>query len=140
MCQQNHNKTKNDRMKPTPTPIELLSSKQQIFRRSLDAYIDAALPHGSISIAMLCIAMGCSATPLQQNIRQVTSLSASSYIAYCRVQKAYQMVSSTKRCLTEISEACGYNSLSYFSKTFHDAFGIMPTNLRQKNLSSNYPE
>lgn len=121
--------------RPTPTPIQLLqlSSKDQVFRRSLDVYIDAALPHGSISVAMLCIAMGCSATPLQRRIRQVTGLSASSYIAYCRVQKAYQLVSTTNLSLTEISVACGYNSLSYFSSTFHNAFGMMPTDLRQKS-------
>lgn len=140
MYQQNHYKTMNESKKSTPIPIEQLSSKEQVFRRSLDAYINAALPHGNISVAMLCIAMGSSSTPLQRRVRQVTGLSVSSYIAYCRVQKAYQMVTTTSHCLTEVSVACGYNSLSYFSKTFHDAFGTMPTDLRQKSQSTNNPE
>jgi len=121
-----------NKQKPAPIPIQQLASKDQVFRRSLDAYIDAAIPHGNISVAMLCIAMGSSATPLQRHIHQVTGLSASSYIAYCRVQKAHRLVTTTDLSLTEVSVACGYNSLSYFSTTFHHAFGMMPTDLRQK--------
>ncbi len=59
-----------------------------------------------------------------------------SYIMDYRLHKACDFLSHTQLSVTETSIACGFNSSSYFSQAFHDAFGCSPREYRNQNLIS----
>ena len=117
---------------PIPEPQPPLTQQEHVFRRSLDAYLDAAIPHGNVSVAMLCIALGTSATPLQRMVRRVTGMTVTAYVAHRRLDLAYRLVTTTSLPLSDVASACGFNSFSYFSTSFRNGLGILPTRLRHK--------
>ena len=47
-----------------------------------------------------------------------------------RIRKAAEMLVSGRAKVTEITEACGFSTPSYFSRTFRTAYGVSPTAFR----------
>lgn len=62
----------------------------------------------------------------QRSIRR----SPMEYVNFYRVQIALEMLTSTNRTITEISEICGFSSLSYFGKVFRQYTGVTPVQYR----------
>lgn len=52
------------------------------------------------------------------------------YVNFYRIQIALEMLTSTTRTITEISEMCGFSSLSYFGKVFRQHTGVTPVQYR----------
>ena len=48
-----------------------------------------------------------------------------------RLQHARVLLTSTNLSIREVSAACGFNSMSYFSQTFLRCFGKRPSEYRQ---------
>ncbi|QAS69295.1 AraC family transcriptional regulator [Oenococcus sicerae] len=55
------------------------------------------------------------------------------YINNFRLYKASKMLNESSNNITEICFACGFNSTSYFIKTFKDQFGVSPKKYRDIN-------
>lgn len=53
------------------------------------------------------------------------------YVRQYRVQKATQLLRTTEMQISEISEICGFQDLSYFTKTFREAKGYAPSVYRR---------
>lgn len=49
-----------------------------------------------------------------------------------RLQKAHQLLNEKTLSLQEISFACGFHSVYYFSRQFHDRYGYSPSEKRRK--------
>jgi LacI family transcriptional regulator len=62
--------------------------------------------------------------------RQQLGTSVQKEIARIRLNEARRLVTTTNMPMKEISKACGYSSLQYFSTSFTHAFGISPSALR----------
>lgn len=77
----------------------------------------AAAAHVSRSEAGRCFKafMGCS--PVEALIRY-------------RLQRAHRCLTDTSRTLQEISDACGFNSVNYFSRQFRRVYGCAPGQVR----------
>lgn len=54
------------------------------------------------------------------------------YVRQYRIQKAVQLLSSTQLPVSVISEQCGFQDVSYFTKTFREMKGCAPTVFRRK--------
>lgn len=61
--------------------------------------------------------------------------SFSEYVNAVRLQEAKRYLLESPLNLSEISEACGYSDLSYFSKQFKKEFGISPSRYRREKHS-----
>ena len=64
----------------------------------------------------------------QRSIRR----SPMDYVNFYRIQIALEMLTSTTRTITEISEMCGFSSLSYFGKVFREVTGFTPIQFRNQ--------
>ena len=63
----------------------------------------------------------------------LTGQSPSSYIKRLRMKKAITLLSKRKSLsVSEVSELCGYSTISSFSKTFSEHFGIPPAFIKDK--------
>ena len=62
----------------------------------------------------------------QRSIRQ----SPMDYVNFYRIQIALELLTSTNHTITEISELCGFSSLSYFGKVFRQHIGVTPIQYR----------
>jgi AraC-like DNA-binding protein len=52
------------------------------------------------------------------------------------LQKAAEFLQNTSLPAYEIAYECGFHSVTYFSKCFHDYYGFSPTHARNRDSSS----
>ena len=64
---------------------------------------------------------------LYKKIKALTGLSPIDFIKSIRLSRALELLQSHKYTITEVSELCGYSSISYFSTVFKKYFGKSPT-------------
>lgn len=56
------------------------------------------------------------------------------YLNYYRIEQAGEQLLLTDRSITDIALSCGFNDMSYFSKTFSRYKGVSPTAYRRKEI------
>lgn len=71
--------------------------------------------------------MNVSSSLLYKKIKALTDQSPSDFIKTIRLNSAMELLQSHKHTITEVSELCGYSSISYFSTVFKKHFGKSPT-------------
>ncbi|MWV42522.1 helix-turn-helix domain-containing protein [Paenibacillus sp. HJL G12] len=54
------------------------------------------------------------------------------YVTQYRLQKSCEMLKETRRSISEIALACGFQSSSYFSSIFRKQMGVVPQNYRRQ--------
>lgn len=63
--------------------------------------------------------------------KSMTGRTPIEYVNYYRIETASQMLITTGENVTDIALNCGFNDMSYFSKTFKKLKGISPSKFRQ---------
>lgn len=71
--------------------------------------------------------LGVSQPQLYRKVTALTGRSPVNFIRDIRLNKALSLIKENKYNLSEIALEVGYNSPSYFSKCFHEKFGIKPS-------------
>ena len=86
-----------------------------------DIKLDRIAASASISESecIRCFRSTIEATPIQ-------------YIRQYRIRKAAQMLSDTEAAIADICFQCGFQDLSYFTKTFREIAGCTPAEYRRK--------
>lgn len=74
--------------------------------------------------------LGVSQRQLERLFQQNLGCSAVRFNLLLRLQHARVLLTSTDLSIREVSVACGFNSLSYFSQTFSGTFGKRPSEYR----------
>lgn len=64
--------------------------------------------------------------------KKYIGLTFNAYLVRCRIQKAREMLRETNRSAAEIALACGFQSPSYFSRTFRQETGLAPRAYRRQ--------
>lgn len=62
------------------------------------------------------------------------------YLRQYRMRMAARFLLRTDRPIPAIAAACGFNDISYFTKTFHQFYGITPARFRKKSPDSIFHE
>src|SRR5690606_1695912 len=66
-------------------------------------------------------------TGLYRKLMALTGQSPTNFIRTIRLNKAAELLKEKQLPVSEIAGAVGFNSLSYFSKCFHEKFGKAPS-------------
>ena len=90
------------------------------------------------SVEELSHEVGMSRVQLHRKLKALTGHSPSDFIRVMRLKRAAQLMEARSGNITEIAYQVGFNSLSYFSKCFHDFFGTLPTEYANKYPISNF--
>lgn len=69
---------------------------------------------------------------LSKLLKKETGLSFSEYVLDCRISLAKMLLKATAKSIQEIAGMTGFNSASYFSKTFKQETGFSPAFFRNK--------
>lgn len=83
------------------------------------------------SVPLLCTELGVSQRQLERLFKRHTGCTIVQFSKLLRLQYARVLLTSTRMSIREVSAACGFNSLSYFSLCFADTFGKKPSEYRQ---------
>jgi AraC-like DNA-binding protein len=108
------------------------TSVQKARLRSVKAYMDAHLSEPDLSLSDIAWNNGISLRYLHQLFRQ-TDMSASEWLRLRRLQRSYDLLSSSRyaaQSITEIAYSMGFNSSSHFSNLFRAQFGVRPSDVR----------
>jgi AraC family carnitine catabolism transcriptional activator len=82
-------------------------------------------------VPRVCRELGVSQRKLERLFRRDTGCTIVQYSKLLRLQYARVLLSSTRMSIREVSAACGFNSMSYFSLSFSETFGKKPSEYRQ---------
>lgn len=88
-------------------------------------YIENYLQY-TIAIDTLSTLCHMNISMFRRKFKAFTGLSPLKYINFLRVEKAKEMIKSNLYTQTEIAEACGFNTTSYFVKIFKSITGNSP--------------
>ena len=84
-----------------------------------------------IGLAQLASAAGISVRECTRCFQRCIETSPTAYLNQYRLRIACRMLRETSESVLTISEACGFSSPSYFTKSFRDALGCTPMEYRK---------
>jgi AraC-like DNA-binding protein len=90
-----------------------------------------ALP---IGVEDLARAAGYSRFHFTRLFLKTEGISPGEYICRLRMQKAVELLKSTKDSVKEIAHRCGFQSNGYFGKVFHKTYGLSPGDFRNSGM------
>lgn len=104
-----------------------IKSKDKYVNESIDKIIQN-IENPDYSVNELAADMYVSRSQLHRKITMLTGFSTTKFIRMVRLEKAKDMLLSNEGNITEVAYSCGFNSQSYFTKSFTDYFGESPSN------------
>jgi len=110
---------------------QLFSPTTFTFRQIIDANL-----FSPVSVEDLAQMNNLSASSFKREFRKLYNDSPASYIKSKRLERAAQLLSVSDERITDIAFDCGFNDLANFTKSFHDRYGVAPSNYRLKRNES----
>ena len=71
-------------------------------------------------------------------LKNATEHTFSSYLNNLRCSHAKNLLLNTNKTINQISELCGYENISYFSKTFKSIYSLSPLQYRKEHSRSDF--
>lgn len=87
-----------------------------------------------IVIDRICAASYMSKYHLCRLFKEKMGLTIMQYVLKTRITMAKEMLLNSVLSVTEISESCGFSSISYFSRAFKCDTGVTPLQYRRRNI------
>ena len=97
------------------------------FIQRIRSVIEAHLSESNFDVEGLCKELKISRTNLHRKLKALTGTSATEFIRKIRLQRAAQLAQKETMTVSEIAYQVGFESLSYFSKSFQEEFGMLPS-------------
>lgn len=116
----------NRKIEITPDKLSSQSMEEAFLLRVIDS-IKKHLLDEDFSVDMLAREVGMSRSQLHRKLVALTELSATDFIRNYRLNLAKQMIENNTGTISEIAYEVGFNSPSYFSKSFKEKFGASPS-------------
>ncbi len=106
---------------------ERVAGKDEYLKKIVEA-VDTHILESDFSVNELADVMCISRSQLHRKISSITGLSTTHFIRIIRLEKAKDLLLSNSGNITEIAYQSGFNSQSYFTKSFIEHFGKPPSN------------
>ncbi len=104
-------------------------------KASLDGAVEYILDNieTPITVTRLAAECGLSEGHFRRLFKEIYRVSPVRYILGVRLKKACGLLQYSNQSVSEIALSCGFSGLYYFSRAFHDEYGMTPTEYRRKN-------
>jgi len=122
---ENRNAVIDDQLIRTLTPQELS------FVTQLVEFCEANWNKSNFNILTLSKELGYSKSQLYRKVKKLSGKSPITFIREYRLHKALELIHDQKGNISEIAFESGFNSPAYFSKSFLEKFGILPSKYAQ---------
>jgi DNA-binding response OmpR family regulator len=109
---------------PSKTDDNLLKKAYAIVEKNLD--------NPNFDVNDFAHEIGMSRTQLYRKIQAIAGQSVKEFIRIIRLKKAAELLLTKEKNITEIAYIVGFNSLSYFTLSFTEYFGMNPTKYIEK--------
>lgn len=112
-----------------------LNSTDEKFLNNLMDYIEREWNNTTLSVDDFSRNLGFSKSQLYRKMISIIGVSPNSFIKEYRLNKALKLLNNQKGNISEIAFETGFNSPTYFSKCFKEAFGILPSNYTKEIIN-----
>lgn len=89
--------------------------------------------HEKLNISFLCSMFHISKDSLYEAFRETYQSTVNEYISTCRLEKAKELLATTKQPIYQITDSVGFENSTYFCQLFKKKVGISPTQYRKDN-------
>ena len=93
--------------------------------------VEARMEDSEVSVDDLAAEMNLSRVQLYRKVKSITGSSPVELLRTTRLKRAYQMLLTTDKSVSEVAYAVGFTAPSYFSKCFKEEYGIVPGDIRK---------
>ena len=111
------------------TAIQKLTTMDDQFFQAVNKVIMENLENEAFSVEDLSRAVGFSRSQFHRKLKALTNKSANQLIREIRLHRAKKLLESKAYTVSEVAYKTGYSNLSYFSKSFKDLFGELPSKI-----------
>jgi signal transduction histidine kinase/ligand-binding sensor domain-containing protein/DNA-binding response OmpR family regulator len=105
--------------------IDLKSSDEALMERVLKM-INENIANPDLSVEMLSAGVGLSRVHLHRKLKELTGQSTRDFIRNIRLKQAGELLRAKKLTISEVAYAVGFSSLSHFSNSFRELYGMTP--------------
>lgn len=112
---------------------ERLSEEDQVFMQRVVEYVDQHLEDSDLSVVELAETLGLSKSGLYRRLKSLLGVTPKDFVVKARMNRAAMLLENTTLPVKEITYRCGFSDQSYFGKCFRSAYGVSPSEYRQKN-------
>ena len=106
-------------------------NQNQTFIEKVEKIVVDNLQNQSFEITELASQVGISRSSLQRKIKKTVNMSPSEFIREIRLKKAVALLNSDEYNIDEIAVIVGFNSTSYFIRSFKKKYEMTPTAYKQ---------
>ncbi|MCG8374659.1 MAG: ATP-binding protein, partial [Balneolales bacterium] len=118
------------------TQVQAVKEETDPFLKKLNKILECEFSNPLLSVNMIREKLFMSRSTFYRKIVEKTGINTQQFVNEFRLEKAREMLASQQGSISEISYACGFNSLSYFSRSFKEKFGKSPSEfLKNQNVS-----
>ena len=108
--------------------LDMVSAEDK-FMQSVIQAIKENIDNERLSVEELARHVGFSRSQLHRKLKAITNKSANQFIVEIRLNEAHRMLERQLGSVSEIAYSVGYSNMSYFTKSFKDKFGILPSKI-----------
>lgn len=101
------------------------------FMQNVNAIIHAEIKNPELNSTYIAAQMAMSVSQLSRKINGITGYPTISYVLQLKLSKAKKMLEVKNVSITEVSDACGFYYVSYFSRVFKKEFGLPPSEYKK---------
>jgi len=109
----------------------------KIFIDEVRSIVISNLSDENFGVSELASSLNLSSSQTLRKVKAATGKSVSQYIRELRLEKAAKLLKNTDFSAAEIAYKVGFNSASYFNKTFSKYFGVTPGEYKVHIISLN---
>jgi len=111
-------------------PEHELSTSASVFITRFKDVVEARLDDSEFSVEDLAADMNLSRVQLYRKVKSVTGSTPVELLRTARLKRAYQLLITTDKSISEVAYQVGFTAPSYFTKCFKEEYGQLPGDLR----------
>lgn len=110
-----------------------VSDPDEVLIRKAIKIVEDNMANSEFNVNTFAMEIGISRTLFYTKIKNITGQTVNDFVQNIRLKHAANLLAKTSFTVSEIGYAVGFNNPKYFSKCFKAAFGMQPTEYREKN-------
>ena len=119
-----------ERIDSTDDTDETEPAAVSIFITRFKEVVEARLADSDVSVEDLAADMNLSRVQLYRKVKAVSGSSPVELLRTARLNRAYQILLTTDKSVSEVAYAVGFTAPSYFTKCFKEEYGVVPGDVR----------
>ena len=109
---------------------QVMSTTASHFIARFKEVVEARLEDSELSVEDLAADMNLSRVQLYRKVKSVTGATPVELLRTARLKRAYQLLVTTDKSISEVAYQVGFTAPSYFTKCFKEEYGQLPGDLR----------